>query len=92
MGCGDAVLDLTDDEAALLYHVQMHGSPGYPVAKLGKRWIVCDWRTVKGPPLCYLTRKSAVAYVEGWIDLALEKWREYKRTHPLAILTAVGIR
>ncbi len=82
---------LTDDEAALLYHVQMFGSNGYPVERLGRRWIVRDWRTVRGPPVMFRTKDAAVAQFVAWRDLALERLREMVRQAPGSILTAVGV-
>ena len=82
---------LTDDEAALFYHVQLFGSDGYPVEKLGRLWVVRDWRTVKGPPTVFKTKGAAVAQFEAWEALALERLREMKRATPGSILTAVGV-
>lgn len=82
---------LTDDEAALLYTVQMWGSDSYPIQKQGRAWIWRDWRGVKGTPVVYRTKRAAVAAFQGWIELALERWRDMKAANPSAILTAVGI-
>jgi hypothetical protein len=82
---------LTDDEAALLYHVIQYGSDGYPVEKSGRCWIVRDWRSVKGPPIVFKTKRAAVAQFEAWEQLALERLREMKRLRPGSILTAVGV-
>jgi len=86
------MVPLSDDEGALVYHVGRFGSSGYPVAKLGSRWVVTDWRSVKGPPTAYRTRREAVAQFEAWHALALERWRAMKAQHPDAMLTGVGIR
>lgn len=85
---------LTDDEAALLYHVMRFGSDGYPVRKLGRGWIVDQWRSVKGPPITYKTKRAAVAQFEAWHALALERLREMRATNPehTFMITAVGIR
>lgn len=83
---------LTDDEAALLYHVQMHGAAGYPVEKRGRGWVVRDWRSVTGAPVVLKTKRAAVVRFEGWLLLAKMRWAEFKATHPAAIITAVGIR
>ncbi len=82
---------LTDDEAALLYHVQMFGANGYPVERLGRRWVFRDWRTVRGPPVMFRTKRAAVAQFEAWEALALDRLREMKRAQPGSILTAVGV-
>lgn len=78
---------LTDDEAALLYHVQCWGSDGYPVRKLGRGWIVDQWRSVK-------TKRAAVAQFDAWIESALARLREMRARNPdhKFIITAVGIR
>lgn len=83
---------LTDDEAALLYIVQMHGSRAYPIAKLSSRWVIGPWRGWKGFPICYRTRKAAVEQFERWITLALERWSEMKAANQHLIMTAVGVR
>ncbi len=84
---------LSDDEAALLYHVQRFGSDGYPVERLGRRgWIVRDWRTVKGPSIVYRTKRAATLQFEAWTSLALERLKDMQRVKPGSILTAVGVR
>ena len=84
---------LTDDEAALLYTVQMHGSAAYPISKLsGNRWLIGPWRGWKGFPVCYKTKKAAVAQFEGWMSLALERFADMRRANPDVIITAVGVK
>ena len=83
---------LNDDEDALLYTVQMHGSAAYPVRKVSGRWIIGPWRDWKGFPTVFKTKKLAVEMFDRWIALALERWREMKAARPDAQLTAVGIR
>lgn len=61
---------LSEDERALVQHVRMWGSGGYPVAKLGRGWVWRDWRGVRGSPIVYKTKRDAVAAFEGWMDLA----------------------
>lgn len=82
------------DEAALLYHVQRWGSAGYPVRKLGRGWIVDTWRSVKGPPVVYKTKRAAVAQFEAWIESALMRLRAMHAANPdhKFVITAVGIR
>ena len=86
------MLPLTADEAALLYHVQMYGEPGYPVEKLGKRWIVRDWRSVRGAPVVHATKRAATARFEAWALLARERWAAMRAAQPDLMLTAIGIR
>ena len=84
--------DLTDDEAALLYHVACWGSDGYPIERSGRGWVVRAWRSVKGSPIVYRTKSAAVDHFEAWLDLALERWRDMKARNPNMILTAEGVR
>lgn len=83
---------LTEDEAALLYHVQMRGSTGYPVEKRGRGWVVRDWRSVRGAPVVLKTKRAAIERFEAWLLLAKMRWTEFKASNPTAIMTAVGIR
>lgn len=83
---------LTDDEVALLYHVMRWGSQGYPIRKLQSKWIIDSWRSWKGFPTTYKTKKAAQAQFERWVDLANERWMEHQSENPNAIMTAVGIR
>src|SRR5678815_4152015 len=61
---------LTDDEAALLYHVGRWGSDGYPIERIGRSWHWRQWLSVRGAPVVYRTKRAAVAAFEGWCDLA----------------------
>ncbi len=84
---------LTDTEAALLYHVQMYGSDGYPISKLkGPKWLIGPYRDWQGFPIVFKTKRAAFERFELWITLALERWAEFKRYNPNAMLTAVGIK
>lgn len=83
---------LTDDEAALLYTVNMNGSAAYPVAKIRGRWFIGPWRSWKGFPTCYKTKREAVAQFERWASLARERFANMRQTNANVILTAVGIR
>lgn len=67
------LLPLSRDERELLAHITMFGSDGYPVAKLGRRWIVADAFGVKGPPTVFRTKREAVASFEAWYALARER-------------------
>jgi hypothetical protein len=85
------LLPLTDDEAALVYHIGRFGSDGYPIERVGRRWQWRSWRSVGGAPIAYRTKQLAVAAFEAWYDLALERWRRMRVAGPYAILTAVGV-
>lgn len=84
---------LTDDEAALLTHITRWGSDGYPIEKLGRKWVWRQWRGVKGSPVLYKTKKEAVAVFELWQELVLERWRQFRirMANPNAIMTATGV-
>jgi len=59
---------ITDNERALLGHVQMFGTPGYPIKKLGRGWT---WNGfgVNGPPVVFKTKTEATANFELWLEL-----------------------
>lgn len=80
---------LTDDEIALCYHVTRFGSAGYPVERVGRRWHWRAWRSVKGAPVSYTTKRAAVAAFESWHTLALLRWNSTRK--PGQIMTAVGM-
>lgn len=69
----ESYLPLSENERALLSHVLMWGSDGYPVAKLGRKWQVADAFGVKGPPTIFKTKRAAVAQFEAWINQAVER-------------------
>jgi hypothetical protein len=84
---------LSDDEAALLYHVGRYGSDGYPIERVGRRWHWRAWRGVRGAPVVYKTKRSATAAFEGWADLARARWAQMVAAEPgVLTLTAVGVR
>lgn len=63
---------ITDDERALMVHVSMFGSDGYPINKYGRsgrRWSWGPWRGVSGPPTMFATRRAAVAHFESFMDV-----------------------
>ena len=60
---------VTEDERALLQHVSRWGSDGYPVQKLKSRWTWGPWRSVKGPPTTFRTKREATASFELFLDL-----------------------
>ena len=63
---------VTPDERALLNHVSRWGSDGYPVQKIGSRWHWRDWRSVKGAPVVYRTKREAVAAFEAFYQIVLD--------------------
>ncbi len=66
---------LSDDERALLNHWSRFGSDGYPIRKLGNSgrcWVWGPWRSVKGPPTTFKTKREAVASFEAFIDVLIE--------------------
>jgi hypothetical protein len=65
--------ELTEDELALINHVMMWGSSSYPIHKLrGKRWTWDDWRSVKGCPKLFNTKREAVEAFERFFDTLLD--------------------
>jgi hypothetical protein len=82
---------LTDDEAALLYHVTTYGAPGYPVEKIGRRWQWRSWRGVLGSPIVYRTKREAIAAFECWIALSLAKFRDMRAADPSIGFHAQGL-
>lgn len=84
---------LNDDEAALLYVTGMGGSACYPINKLmrGAGWTVGPWRSWKGFPTVFKTKKAAHAMFERWAAGARERFAEMRRADPNVILTAVGV-
>jgi hypothetical protein len=70
---GGAVMrGLTEDEAALLVHVTRWGSDGYPVRKLGSRWVWGPFRSVNGPPVVFKTKRDAVASFEAFESVLID--------------------
>lgn len=84
--------ELTQDEAALLYTVTMHGSAAYPIQKIGSGWHWRKWRGVKGAPTVFKAKRDAVALFERWMEIKRDAWREIRRTYPNAIMHAYGFR
>jgi hypothetical protein len=70
---------LTEDERAMMQHMMMWGSDGYPVAKRGRRWFVDDWRTVKGPNTSFRTKREAVAQFERQLDVLRDLHAQERR-------------
>ncbi len=63
---------LSEDERALLTHVSRFGSDGYPVEKLGRGWSWGPWRSIKGPPCIYKTKREAVESFERFHDVLID--------------------
>lgn len=67
---------LTDAERALAAHVNMFGSDGYPLRKLGGRWFWVDAFGVRGTPIAYRTKREATAAFEVWLELYRLRYAE----------------
>lgn len=87
---------LTEDENALLTHVSMWGSDGYPVHKLGRGWT-WEYRGIKGPPVVFKTKRAAVESFERYHECLIDKAagrNEYSRytarCQPYKVRTGCG--
>jgi hypothetical protein len=67
---------LTPAERALLTHVTMFGSDGYPVQRVGSSWQWVDAFGVGGAPTVYRTKRAAVAAFELWLEAMRRKLGE----------------
>lgn len=65
--------NLSEDENALLAHISMWGSDGYPVRKRGRGWVWGEWRSIQGPRYTYKTKREAVAAFEAYYDILLDR-------------------
>ena len=65
--------NLTQAESDFLGHIMMFGSAGYPVQKVRSSWQWVEFWGVKGPPITYKTKRDAVAAVERYIEILLDK-------------------
>lgn len=63
---------LSEDEWALLKHTAMFGSDGYPIRKRGRGWHWEDWRSVRGPPTVYKTKRAAVEAFSRFLDVLID--------------------
>jgi|CXWL01.1.fsa_nt_gi hypothetical protein len=64
---------ITDDERQILAHIRRWGSDGYPVKKLSTgKWVWGPWGSVNGPPICFRTKREAVASFEAFYDVLLD--------------------
>lgn len=76
---------LTDDERALMQHVSMWGSDGYPIRQLSKgRWIWDNWRGVRGTPVVYKTKREAIAAFERFMDILRETYGAVRQREAMA--------
>lgn len=57
---------LTEDERALLRHVGMWGSDGYPIQKFAGKWSWGGFLSIKGPPTMFKTKREAIAHFETY--------------------------
>lgn len=61
---------ITEDERRLLNHVMMFGSDGYPITKVGRKWMV-EHAAVRFPVL-FKTKREATAAFEGFLDVLID--------------------
>lgn len=54
-------------------HMIRWGSDGYPVQKMGRRWLWVEFWGVKGAPTTYRTKREAVAAIERYLDVLCDK-------------------
>lgn len=81
---------LTLQESDFLSHVQMWGSASYPVQKIGSRWQWVEFWGIKGAPTTYKTKKAAVAAVEAYVNILLDKHAGRLEPSPGATFKAVA--
>lgn len=70
--------EITEDERALLVHINRFGSDGYPINKLanGHGWTWGPFRSVQGPPVVFETKRQAVASFESFLRVLATAKRE----------------
>lgn len=67
-------MGLNANERNWLNHMTRWGSDGYPVRKLRPgRWVWDEFFGIKGAPTVYKTKKAAMAAVEAYEDLLIDK-------------------
>lgn len=70
-------LSLNEDESALLSHITRWWSDGYPVSRVGSHhWTWGPWRTIKGPPVVFPTKREAVASFEAYLAILEDRKAE----------------
>ena len=62
---------ITEDEKALMTHVGMWGSDGYPVKKLGRHWWY-EYRDVIKSGTLYKTKREATTAFEAYYDILID--------------------
>lgn len=67
----NATRTLTSDEMALLSHIGMHGSDGYPMQKVKSGWT-WSYRGIAGPPVVFPTKREATASLEAFLAVLRE--------------------
>ena len=75
---GKPIRPVTEDERAMMTHISMWGSDGYPVRKCGSRHWTWDFRSVTCPRV-FPTKREATASFERFADMirdcmAFESW------------------
>lgn len=60
---------LTEDERALLRHVGMWGSEGYPIQKFARKWSWGGFLSIKGPTIMFRTKREAIASFETYYEV-----------------------
>ena len=64
---------LSENEERFLSHMGRWGSDGYPVMKTGRGWIWDEFCGIKGAPTTYSTKKAAIAAIEAYIDILIDR-------------------
>lgn len=63
---------ITEDERALLAHVTRWGSDGYPITRRGRSWYIDSFRSVRGFPTSFKTKREATAQFEKFLDILID--------------------
>lgn len=78
-------IPLTEDEKSLMTHISRFGSDGYPVAKVGSHhWVWGPFRSIKGAPVVFPTKKQAVQSFENYMDSLRARLGEEARRRAVA--------
>ncbi len=86
---------ITEDERALIQHITMWGSDGYPINKWSSGWTWGPWRGVKGPPTVFKTKREAAASFEAFERVLIDALGEEARlrhVNPGGADRAPGVR
>ena len=75
---------ITEDELALMNHIVRWGSDGYPIQKVKSRWQWTQWRSVKGAPVVYKTKREATAAFEAFHNMLIDAYGEQRQREYLA--------